>query len=182
MVGSSVLRFSMQRAYCQLRYWIRPSVCKARLASLPTGEDEQKAGDVGRGRSNPRRAVSWPAGPQARFQPPAPHVTGTHLAIPGHPLPHCIRTFFPNPPDRLSILPLARRLLDGSDLAVRGSTAVKEGPQVMSDMQQRVQEAIDQLVESGAERGLQVAVYRHGELVVDAVAGVADSVTGRVVT
>ncbi|MFL5803407.1 MAG: serine hydrolase domain-containing protein [Roseiflexaceae bacterium] len=52
----------------------------------------------------------------------------------------------------------------------------------MSDMQKQVQHAIDQLVESGAERGLQVAVYRHGDLVVDAVAGVADSATGRPVT
>src|SRR6476620_1236548 len=52
----------------------------------------------------------------------------------------------------------------------------------MTDMQQRVQEAIDQLVASGAERGLQVAVYRHGDLVVDAVAGVADPATGRPVT
>jgi CubicO group peptidase (beta-lactamase class C family) len=50
---------------------------------------------------------------------------------------------------------------------------------VMNDVQQRVQEAIDQLVESGAERGLQVAVYRHGEPVVDAVAGIADPATGR---
>ncbi len=49
----------------------------------------------------------------------------------------------------------------------------------MNGVQQRVQEAIDRLVESGAERGLQVAVYRHGEPVVDAVAGVADSATGR---
>ena len=45
-----------------------------------------------------------------------------------------------------------------------------------------MQQAIDQLVESGAERGLQVAVYRHGEQVVDAVAGVADPATGRRVT
>ncbi len=52
----------------------------------------------------------------------------------------------------------------------------------MSDIQRQVQEAIDQLVESGAERGLQVAVYRHGEPVVDAVAGVADPATGRPVT
>ena len=49
----------------------------------------------------------------------------------------------------------------------------------MSDVRQQVQQAIDQLVESGAERGLQVAVYRHGEQVVDAVAGVADPATGR---
>jgi CubicO group peptidase (beta-lactamase class C family) len=49
----------------------------------------------------------------------------------------------------------------------------------MTDIQQRVQEAIAQLVESGAERGLQVAVYRHGEPVVDAVAGLADPATGR---
>lgn len=52
----------------------------------------------------------------------------------------------------------------------------------MTDLQQQVQEAIDELVESGAERGLQVAVYRHGEQVIDAVAGVADPETGRPVT
>ena len=50
---------------------------------------------------------------------------------------------------------------------------------MMDTMQGRVQAAIDQLVASGAERGLQVAVYRHGEPVVDAVAGVADPATGR---
>jgi len=33
----------------------------------------------------------------------------------------------------------------------------------MSDIQQHIQEAIDQLVESGAERGLQVAVYRDAD-------------------
>ena len=49
----------------------------------------------------------------------------------------------------------------------------------MNDIQQKVQEAIDGLVETGAERGLQVAVYRRGEQVVDAVAGVADPATGR---
>jgi len=52
----------------------------------------------------------------------------------------------------------------------------------MSDVQRRVQEAIDRLVESGAETGVQVAAYRRGELVVDAVAGVADAATGRAVT
>src|SRR5262245_4880223 len=49
----------------------------------------------------------------------------------------------------------------------------------MRDVQQDVQKAIDELVGSGAERGLQVAVYRNGEQVVDAVAGVADPETGR---
>src|ERR687894_454948 len=53
---------------------------------------------------------------------------------------------------------------------------------IMNDMQQQVQEAIDHLIESGVERGLQVAVYWHGVLVVDAVAGVADPATGRPVT
>jgi CubicO group peptidase (beta-lactamase class C family) len=48
----------------------------------------------------------------------------------------------------------------------------------MKGLQQQVQQAIDQMVESGLERGLQVAVYRHGELVVDAVAGVADPAAG----
>lgn len=51
-----------------------------------------------------------------------------------------------------------------------------------NDLQQHVQSAIDELVASGAERGLQVAVYHHGELVVDAVAGVADPATGRPMT
>ena len=46
-------------------------------------------------------------------------------------------------------------------------------------LQQQVQEAADRLVESGAERGLQVAVYRDGDQVVDVVAGVADPDSGR---
>jgi CubicO group peptidase (beta-lactamase class C family) len=53
---------------------------------------------------------------------------------------------------------------------------------MMTDVQKQVQETIDELVESGAETGVQVAVYRNGELVVDAVAGVADPATGRLVT
>ncbi|MFG1959930.1 hypothetical protein [Nonomuraea sp. NPDC049028] len=46
----------------------------------------------------------------------------------------------------------------------------------MSDIQQQVQQAIARMVKSGAERGVQVAVYQHGEQVVDAVGplGVAD--------
>ena len=52
----------------------------------------------------------------------------------------------------------------------------------MTDIQYQVQQAIDRLIESGTERGLQVAAYRNGELVVDAVAGVADPETGRPVT
>src|SRR5258708_12827829 len=53
---------------------------------------------------------------------------------------------------------------------------------VMSLLQKQVQKAIDELVGSGAERGLQVAVYQHGKLVVDAAAGIADTTTGRKVT
>jgi CubicO group peptidase (beta-lactamase class C family) len=52
----------------------------------------------------------------------------------------------------------------------------------MSDVQTRVQQAIDRLVESGVEAGIQVAVYQNGKLVVDAVAGIADPATGRAVT
>lgn len=52
----------------------------------------------------------------------------------------------------------------------------------MNDVQEQVQQAIDELVETGAERGVQVAAYRDGELVVDAVAGLADPATGRPVT
>ena len=51
-----------------------------------------------------------------------------------------------------------------------------------SKLQQLVQDSIDELVGSGAETGVQVAAYHHGDLVVDAVAGVADQETGRVVT
>ena len=42
---------------------------------------------------------------------------------------------------------------------------------IMSNRQRQVQEAIDRLVESEAERGLQVADYRRGEPVVGAVTG-----------
>jgi CubicO group peptidase (beta-lactamase class C family) len=50
---------------------------------------------------------------------------------------------------------------------------------IMSEVQKQVQRSIDQLVDSGAERGMQVAVYKGGELIVDAVAGIADPATGR---
>lgn len=46
-------------------------------------------------------------------------------------------------------------------------------------MQKLVQDAIDEQVASGRETGVQVAVYRDGEQIVDAVAGVADPATGR---
>ncbi|HEX3211881.1 MAG TPA: serine hydrolase domain-containing protein, partial [Actinomycetota bacterium] len=49
----------------------------------------------------------------------------------------------------------------------------------MSELQQQIQKVADELVDSGAERGLQVAVYQGGEQVVDVVAGVADPATGR---
>jgi Beta-lactamase len=49
-------------------------------------------------------------------------------------------------------------------------------------MENEVQSTMDRLVESGAERGIQVAVYRNGEQVVDAVAGIADPASGRLVT
>jgi CubicO group peptidase (beta-lactamase class C family) len=49
----------------------------------------------------------------------------------------------------------------------------------VNSLQQQVQEALDGLVESGTERGLQVSVYRNGEPVVEATAGVADHETGR---
>ncbi len=50
---------------------------------------------------------------------------------------------------------------------------------VMSQVQKEVQQTIDELVASGAERGIQVAAFKRGELVVDAVAGIADPSTGR---
>ncbi|WP_283136657.1 serine hydrolase domain-containing protein [Rhizohabitans arisaemae] len=49
----------------------------------------------------------------------------------------------------------------------------------MTDVAKRVREAAERLVESGAETGLQVAVYRRGEPLADVAAGVADPATGR---
>jgi CubicO group peptidase (beta-lactamase class C family) len=51
----------------------------------------------------------------------------------------------------------------------------------MADPQAAVQALLDELVESGAERGLQAAAYLDGRMVVDAWAGVADPATGRAV-
>ncbi|MFB4278851.1 serine hydrolase domain-containing protein [Nonomuraea sp. MTCD27] len=53
---------------------------------------------------------------------------------------------------------------------------------MVNGLQGRLQDVADELVRSGAERGLQIAVYRHGELVADVVAGLADPATGRPVT
>ena len=49
-------------------------------------------------------------------------------------------------------------------------------------LNERVQQLIDELVESGQEVGLQVAVYHNNELVVDAWTGIADEATKRPVT
>ncbi|MET8100337.1 serine hydrolase domain-containing protein [Streptomyces sp. NPDC005236] len=49
-------------------------------------------------------------------------------------------------------------------------------------LQQKVQSVLGELVGTGAETGLQVAVHQHGARVVDAVAGVADGRTGREMT
>src|SRR4051812_23033516 len=52
----------------------------------------------------------------------------------------------------------------------------------MSDPQTTIQAHLDELVASGEESGLQVAVYHHGNLVVDAWSGVADPTSGAPVT
>src|SRR2546425_4132756 len=49
----------------------------------------------------------------------------------------------------------------------------------MNDVQSRVQALVDDLVARDVERGLQVAAYLDGELVVDAWGGLADVETGR---
>lgn len=49
----------------------------------------------------------------------------------------------------------------------------------MPSLQQKVQCVLDELVDNGAETGLQIAVFHQGARVVDAVAGLADSRTGR---
>lgn len=48
----------------------------------------------------------------------------------------------------------------------------------MSPLQEQVQAAIDALVTAGEETGLQVAVLHEGQVVADAVAGIADDRTG----
>lgn len=50
------------------------------------------------------------------------------------------------------------------------------------NVQHVVQTLLDHLVDSGLERGLQVAAYLDGRLIVDAWAGIADACTGRPVT
>jgi CubicO group peptidase (beta-lactamase class C family) len=49
-------------------------------------------------------------------------------------------------------------------------------------LQRKIQTVLDELVDTGAETGLQMAVYHHGVLVADAVAGAADTRTGREAT
>jgi CubicO group peptidase (beta-lactamase class C family) len=55
-------------------------------------------------------------------------------------------------------------------------------PAIMADLQDRIQVALDELVASGAETGLQAAVYAHGRLIADAVSGQADAAAGTAVT
>src|SRR2546430_143929 len=83
------------------------------------------------------------------------------------------------------LVPLRGKAGDG--LRVGDGRAVRCDPlsvlrRIMPDAQKQVQDAIDRLVESGTERGLQVAVYRGADLVVDAVCGIADPATERPVT
>ncbi len=52
----------------------------------------------------------------------------------------------------------------------------------MSEIQERIQRHIDTLVGTGAETGVQVAVYHDGVLIVDAVAGRTDPAIGRPIT
>ena len=49
----------------------------------------------------------------------------------------------------------------------------------MSDVQTTVQALLDEIVATGTEHGLQVAAYHHGDLVVDAWAGTADTAAGK---
>jgi len=48
-----------------------------------------------------------------------------------------------------------------------------------TEAQRRTQAILNEFVARGVERGLQVAAYRDGALVVDAWAGIADPATGR---
>jgi len=48
----------------------------------------------------------------------------------------------------------------------------------MADLAAGIQAAADEMVASGTETGLQIAVHRHGHLIADVVSGVADPQTG----
>lgn len=50
-----------------------------------------------------------------------------------------------------------------------------------SSVQRKIQDLLNEMTESGVERGVQVAVYHHGDLIVDAWSGVADCRSGRAV-
>lgn len=50
---------------------------------------------------------------------------------------------------------------------------------MMQNIQNKIQKMLDNAVYEGKERGIQVAVYYRGELIVDAWAGIADHKTGR---
>jgi CubicO group peptidase (beta-lactamase class C family) len=63
-----------------------------------------------------------------------------------------------------------------------GAALVFDHGKIDREVQKQVQRAIDQQVDAGNERGLQVAAYRGRDLVVDAVAGIADPADGRRVT
>ena len=52
----------------------------------------------------------------------------------------------------------------------------------MKKIEQTIPSLLDQFIAEDSERGVQVAVYLQGELVVDAAAGIADPATGRRVT
>jgi hypothetical protein len=57
-------------------------------------------------------------------------------------------------------------------------SAANSGTRQVVDVQSWVQAAVDDMVASGAETGLMVAVLTGGQLVADAVGGVADPQTG----
>jgi CubicO group peptidase (beta-lactamase class C family) len=48
----------------------------------------------------------------------------------------------------------------------------------VADLQDRIQEAVHELIDGGAETGVQVAVVHDGAVVADVAGGVADLATG----
>src|SRR3979490_588379 len=64
----------------------------------------------------------------------------------------------------------------------KAAALVFDHAKIDSDAQKQVQNAIAQLVDASPEPGLQVAVYRGADLVVDAVAGIGNPESGGPVT
>ena len=81
-------------------------------------------------------------------------------------------------PSRARSWTAGRNRPGGSTALPPSSTPSPRSSRKMADLQAAIQAAADEMVASGPETGLQIAVHRHGHVVADVVSGVADPRTG----